>query len=154
MNHNPVTGKFEKTHGQYGTKLYWVWDSMLNRVNNPRHKYYANYGGRGITVCEEWQKSFASFYSWAVSNGYAEGLTLDRFDNNSGYNPCNCRWITHKQQQNNKRNNHFLTLNGDTHTIAEWGEITGIPHGSIRARLRNGWSVEKTLTTPLMWSRV
>lgn len=75
----------------YGTKLYWVWDSMLNRTSNPKHKYYADYGGRGITVCKEWKESFENFYKWAINNGYKEGLTLDRTNNNGNY--CYGNWL-------------------------------------------------------------
>lgn len=138
--------KFEKKHGQYGTKLYWVWDSMKNRVLNPRHKYFSDYGGRGITICKEWVEDFSVFYRWAIEAGYREGLTLDRRDNDGNYSPENCRWITHKEQQNNKRNNHWLEVGGEKHTIAEWSEISGIKHGTIMNRIKRGWSSDKILS--------
>lgn len=135
-------------HGMYGTKLYWVWDSMLNRTSNPKHKYYADYGGRGISVCKEWKDSFENFYKWATNNGYKEGLTLDRTNNNGNYCPENCRWITHFEQQSNKRNNHFLTYNGERHTVMEWSRILDIPHGTLFTRIRRGWTTERILGTP------
>lgn len=126
-------------HGHYGSKLYWVWDSMLARTRNKKHKFFKDYGGRGISVCDEWQKDFLNFYEWAISNGYKEGLTLDRKNNDGNYCPSNCRWVTHKEQQNNKRNNHWLEVDGERHTIAEWSEKTGLKHSTILNRIRRGW---------------
>ena len=137
-------------HGHYGTKLYWVWDSMLARVNNPKHKYYKDYGGRGITVCDEWKRDFKCFYNWAIISGYAEGLTLDRIDNDGNYCPDNCRWITHFEQQSNKRNNHILTYNGESHTVMQWSRILNISYNVLFARLRRGWDVERVLSTPVI----
>ena len=126
-------------HGHYGSKLYWVWDSMLARTRNKKHKFFKDYGRRGISVCDEWQKDFLNFYEWAISNGYKEGLTLDRKNNDGNYCPSNCRWVTHKEQQNNKRNNHWLEVDGERHTIAEWSEKTGLKHSTILNRIRRGW---------------
>lgn len=89
-------------HGQHDTRLYRIWNTMKNRCQNPNVHNYEHYGGRGITVCEEWQ-DFEPFYNWAMSNGYQAHLTLDRKDNFAGYSPDNCRWATMKEQQNNKR---------------------------------------------------
>lgn len=135
-------------HGMYGTKLYWVWDSMINRTTNSKHKYYKDYGGRGISVCAEWRHDFNAFYQWAIANGYQEGLTLDRHDNNKGYCPSNCRWITHLEQQSNKRNNHILTYKNESHTVSEWSRLLGISNNVLFARIRRGWSDERILSTP------
>ena len=92
------------THGLRNHKLYGVWRSMKERCTLETHKYYKDYGGRGIKVCKLWMNDFQSFYVWAMSNGYKEGLTIDRIDNNKGYEPSNCRWVTMAIQNKNKRN--------------------------------------------------
>lgn len=137
-------------HGGIKTRLYHIWSAMIERCHNPNHKSYKNYGGRGVTVCDSWRTNFAIFQTWALVNGYRDGLTIDRINNNNSYNPDNCRWITHKDQQYNKRDNHLITFNGETHTLTEWAEITGINRNTLSARLNKlGWSAEKALTTPV-----
>lgn len=89
-------------HGGRKTKLYNIWAQMRQRCTNPNHRRYSDWGGRGITVCEEWN-DFVVFRDWALSNGYQEGLSIDRKDNDKGYSPDNCRWSTSKEQNNNKR---------------------------------------------------
>lgn len=92
------------THGGTHTRLYSIWDSMKTRCNNPKSKTYSYYGGKGITVCPEWEKSFEAFRDWALANGYADNLTLDRIDSDKGYAPDNCQWATwHEQRVNQKR---------------------------------------------------
>jgi hypothetical protein len=111
--------------------------------NDRHHRYY----DRGIYVCDEWQDDFLSFANWALENGYKDSLSLDRIDNDKGYSPENCRWATPKDQSNNMSRNRYLTLNGESHTIAEWSRILGINHDTLHARVRNGWGDEKALTT-------
>ena len=105
--------------------LYAIYSSMIQRCNCPTHHAYHNYGGRGITVCDEWRNDSKAFLNWAYSNGYEKGLSLDRIDNDKGYSPTNCRWTDCKTQNNNQRTNYRITVNGETHTMAEWGDLMG-----------------------------
>lgn len=91
------------THGKYSSKLYGVWNCMKQRCNNPKNNRFHDYGGRGITVCNEWKDDFQAFHDWAMSNGYAEGLSIDRIDVNGNYEPSNCRWVTMLEQRHNRR---------------------------------------------------
>ena len=126
-------------------RLYQVWQDMKQRCYNPKNKYYRRYGGRGISVCEEWLKEYEPFYQWAISNGYEKGLQLDRTDNDGNYCPENCRWATPKQNSNNRSCIVFITYAGETHTRTEWAEITGIPLGTIKKRYKNGKTPEEIL---------
>lgn len=133
-------------HG-FGDKenLYRHWLNMRFRCNSPNYEKYDCYGGRGIKVCDEWD-NYAVFRQWALNNGYKEGLTLERIDVDGNYEPNNCKWATWKEQQNNKRSNHYLTYSGETHTMAEWSEIRNINYGTLRSRINNyGWSIGRAL---------
>lgn len=90
-------------HNLRNTKLYAIWTMMKQRCYNPNNKNFKDYGGRGITVCEEWLNDVQAFYEWSMKNGYKEGLTIDRIDNDKGYSPDNCRWTTMKVQRKNQR---------------------------------------------------
>ena len=127
--------------------LYDVWLGIKQRCKNPKNKSFDLYGGRGIGICKEWDNSYDVFREWSVLNGHKTGLCIDRKDNNMGYYPNNCHWTTNKINCNNTRKNRSLTYNGETHTISEWAEITGITRSTISARINNyGWSVERTLS--------
>lgn len=127
-------------------RLNVAWKNMLERCENPNLPGYEIYGGRGITVCKEWH-SFFPFYSWALSNGYADDLTIDRIDNNQGYSPQNCRWVTPKTNARNRRSNHLVTFDGETLCVAEWAERLGITHQAMSDRLKSKyWDLRQALT--------
>lgn len=134
------------THGESKTKLYGVWNAMMARCYNPNVDRYPRYGARGIKVCDEWLHNYVAFRDWALSNGYTDGLTIDRIDVNGNYCPENCRWVTKADQMKNTSTNRFLTYNGETHTLSDWARIAGISAPTLNKRLKRGWSLEKTLT--------
>lgn len=138
-----MTSTANATHGMSRTRLFNIWNKMRSRCNRKDDTNYKHYGGRGIKVCQEWNDDFASFMQWALSNGYQNNLSIDRIDVNGNYEPSNCRWASAKQQSNNRRSNHIILYNGESHTVAEWSEIKGIPYSYITKRLRSGWSIEK-----------
>lgn len=130
-------------HGKSNTRIYHIYKDMLRRCNDPKRKTYPRYGGRGIKVCPEWEKSFEAFYEWSMANGYSDELTIDRKDNDKGYSPDNCRWVTYTVQANNTSWNTLYTYNGETHTIAEWARGFNIPYNTFNRRLFNGWDFEE-----------
>lgn len=134
------------THGQSKTRLYRIWCAMIKRCENENDAGYNNYGGRGIGVCREWRTSFEAFREWALSNGYSDSLSIDRKNVNENYSPENCQWANRYEQMNNTRRTRHFEYNGETHTLREWSEITGIPFTRLKGRLQRGWSIEKTLT--------
>lgn len=138
---------FKYGHGQSNTRLYHIWCTMKARCNRKSSAKYNRYGGRGIRLCAEWQ-SFENFYLWATANGYEHTLSIDRIDNDGDYCPENCRWATVKQQANNTSRTKRITAFGQTHSVSEWSEITGIDAKLIYKRLHNGWSEESALTIP------
>lgn len=140
--------RIKTTHGGKGTRLYNIWHGIKLRCLNASDRAYENYGGRGITVCDEWRDSFEAFHKWAMANGYRENLTIDRSDNDGNYCPENCRWVTIAEQNRNRRFCYKITHNGQTHTLAEWSKLTGILEETLRKRIKTyGWSVERALTT-------
>lgn len=119
---------------------------MHDRCYNPNNPNYHRYGGRGITVCDEWVSEFENFYSWAIKTGYSELLTIDRIDNNKGYAPNNCRWVTIAEQQRNKRSNYYIECEGTKHTITEWSRILGVTRHSIKYWIEKfGGDAEKAI---------
>lgn len=130
-----------------------IYRGIKTRCYNSNRKEYERYGGRGITMCEEWldsdrrtHKGWEAFKQWSLLNGYTDEKTIDRIDNNKGYCPENCRWVSVKVQANNKRTNHFITHNGETKTIAQWSEEIGVNYGTLQSRVtRNKMNTEKAL---------
>ena len=115
-------------------RLYRIWNHMKERCCNPNADNYRLYGGRGIKVCEEWSHDYLAFRTWAIENGFHEGLTIDRINSDGNYEPSNCRWATRREQQNNLRTNVNIKYDGEVHSIAEWARITGIQEGTLRSR--------------------
>lgn len=122
---------------------------MKKRCNNPRDTHYTLYGGRGIAVCDEWQE-FMPFYEWAMNNGYQKGLVIDRTDNNQGYSPNNCRFVTVKENNCNKRNNRIFEFNGEHKTLSQWTQELGLPYKIILQRINKlNWPIDRALITPI-----
>ena len=126
------------SHGKKGTRLYNIWGGMKKRCYNPAHKFYTRYGGRGITVCDEWKDNFEAFEAWAVANGYADNLTIDRIDNDGNYCPENCRFATQTEQVRNRSISRVATINGTTKSLIEWANDCGIPYQTVYHRYRDG----------------
>lgn len=139
--------------GYTRTPLYRAYHDMIDRCYKPQKSNYKYYGGKGVKVCEEWKIEYLSFYEWAMSHGYKQGLQIDRIDNQKDYCPENCRWATKLEQENNKTTNIRIEYKGETHTMTEWARIAGLTNSCLGARLRKGWAVEKALTTPNKKSR-
>lgn len=137
-------------HGCRHTRAYGVWCGMRSRCNNPNSPAYADYGGRGITVDPRWNK----FSNFIEDMGHpAEGMTLERRDNNNGYSKENCLWADRVTQGRNKRSNVLLTINGETQPLCVFAERSGIAYKTIHQRLKKGWSPEDAVTVPLVTSR-
>lgn len=140
-----------KTHCLSGTRIYSCWTDMKRRCYNPKNKRYDNYGGRGISVCEEWRNDFKAFYDWAMANGYTDELTLDRINVDKNYEPTNCRWASQVEQMRNTTRNRYLTAFGETKTTAEWSEIFGVRQDVIKDRLNKlHWDVEEAISLPTL----
>lgn len=137
-----LTSERKTIHGLSHSKIRSIWKNMISRCENPKRKQYKDYGGRGITVCEEWH-DLQTFAEWAYTNGFDENAehhqcTLDRIDVNGNYEPSNCRFVDMKVQCRNKRYNHLIEYNGVVKTLAEWSEITGIGRDKIKYREEHG----------------
>src|SRR6187399_275912 len=134
-------------HELAGSRLYLIWNNAKQRCYNPKNTSYKRYGALGITMCDEWFNSFISFAAWAYANGYADNLQLDRRENDKGYYPENCRWVTRKVNSNNRRDNRYITHNSETHTLSEWSDLLNIPYKRLVYRVNN-WSIERAFTSP------
>lgn len=139
-------------HKKTGTKLYRVWSNIKDRCLRENANQYRDYGGRGIVMCDEWKNDFQVFYDWAISNGYKEGLTIERIDVNGNYCPENCTWIPREQQSKNRRNCHYIFYKGETKTLSEWSRILHVDRECVRnweKKLGSGEkAIEKVLSSP------
>lgn len=140
------------THGLSKTRLAKIYTAMKKRCYNPKYPEFYLYGGRGIKICDEWLNDKTSFFRWSYENGYIENATqaensIDRIDPNGDYSPENCRWVDSFVQANNTRRNVYYELNGESHTLTEWGRIVGINSGTLYGRVNKlGWTIEEALT--------
>lgn len=133
------------SHRLSNTRLYTIWQGIKQRCYYSKHKSYKNYGGRGITVCDEWKNDFKAFYDWAIANGYRDDLSIDRIDVNGNYEPNNCRWATYFEQSRNLSTNVNVTLNGETKILTDWLKILNIPYHKVHYLLQKGLSIEAAL---------
>jgi hypothetical protein len=142
------------THGETRkgkSPEYQIWLGIKRRCTNPKATGFANYGGRGIKMCERWAKDFTAFLS--DMGRRPPGTFIERIDNNGNYEPTNCKWATRLEQANNARSNRLLTLNGETKTATQWARLLNLPAEVIRHRLDKGWSFERILKTPVVAQR-
>lgn len=148
LNAEMLTARATHGHSVGGkrTRTFNVWRAMISRCGNPKTKAYPNYGGRGIYVCERW-KSFPAFVEdMGIS---PDGLQIDRIDNEKGYSPENCRWVTPQANSLNRRSNHRYFFNGESVTLKDISKSTGMSEKTIATRLALGWSEDKAFTTPV-----
>lgn len=126
------------THGLANTRLYKIWCGMKKRCFNKNSQSYNNYGGRGISICNEWINNFQAFYDWSISNGYSENLTIERINVNGNYCSDNCRWVTLKEQTKNQRKTIRYTLFGIEKPLIEWCDYAEIKNSRAYQRFKNG----------------
>lgn len=125
--HKEVMRKIKEKHGMANSRMYRIWAAIIKRCTNKKDSSYKYYGKRGISVCDSWRYCFDNFMKWAYLNGYEDNLTIDRIDVNKGYFPENCRWVTMKYQNRNKRNNFMVNVNGKYMCFSELCELLKIP---------------------------
>ena len=144
-----------KTHGKSGTKLYRCYLSMISRCYRNTDAAFVNYGGRGITVCDEWRGSFSSFAEWAESSGYVDGLTIERIDVDKGYSPSNCTWLPKAAQSKNRRSTHMVEIDGRQMCLSDAARHFGV----VSPRVAQGrvrclkWDLMSAVTKPSRSSR-
>lgn len=139
------SGVANRTHGKSGSPIYKTWIGIIQRCTNAAYPKYGSWGGRGISICDEWRYSFDMFQEHVsgLPNYGEKGYTLDRVDNNGNYKPGNVRWATPIEQQRNRRDNHLLTHNGKTQCVSAWAEELGTDASFILYRLKRGLSAEE-----------
>lgn len=145
----PIGNKNHLKHGLSHSRIDNIYKTIIQRCYHKSSNRYEIYGARGIRVCDEWLQDKTKFFEWAFNNGYSDKLTIDRINVNGNYEPNNCRWVSYKVQANNRPCNRIILLDGISHTLSEWADITGIKKATIHARLKRGWTPEKALTTRL-----
>lgn len=136
-------------HNMSRTRLYRIWDGIKRRTKPDAWKA-PRYGPRGIRMCDEWRSDFIVFEEWAISHGYNDTLQIDRIDNDGNYCPENCRWVTQKDNSNNRSTCTYVEFRGERHSLSEWSGLTGIPYWTLQKRiLKYKWSLERAFTEPV-----
>lgn len=130
-------------HGCCNDRLYKIYYEIIDRCFNSNNKCYSSYGGRGIIMCDEWKNDYLKFEKWSIENGYKQGLSIDRIDNDKGYNPDNCRGTNNKVQARNRRNNVFITCNNETCCISEWAEKLNLSRNTVYTWYKKGIAEQK-----------
>lgn len=132
-----------------------AYSNMVSRCSDPTNHRYANYGGRGITICQEWTgaEGRQRFYDWAMAQGYSAGLSLDRINVNGIYSPDNCRLVGSIAQANNTTRNHYITWQGQTLSVADWARRLGLTYSSMIHRVQRGWTMDRIASQPMRRSR-
>lgn len=141
-------GAGNRTHGKSRTKLYHIFHAMHQRCYNPKFKFYDYYGGRGIKICQEWH-DLDTFWDWAMSHGYKDGLSIERKDVDGDYSPDNCCWITMDRQHRNCRNTLFVEWQGEMVRVTDLAKEYGKPYDTLKYRIKAGWTLEEALTRPV-----
>lgn len=142
--------KKKDTHHLSQTRLYRIWRAMINRCTNANYWAYKYYGEKGISLCNEWRDDFLAFKNWAETNGYSDSLTIDRIDNSKGYSPENCKWVTRKEQSNNRSFCNIIEYQGKKQTLMQWCEELGLNYKRTHSRIyKCGWTFEKAISTPV-----
>lgn len=150
-NGNPITrgGKRKLCYLPH-QRILRIRRGMIERCENKNRGNYKYYGGKGISVCEEWRRNPLSFYDWAIKNGYNDNLTIDRINADGNYEPSNCRWVDMKTQNRNKDNNVSVIYKGEEKPLCEWCELLGIPYETIRYRIfKLNMDIEEAFTVPI-----
>lgn len=143
-----VKNHFNATHGMTGEPEFNSWSHMIQRCTNPSNKSYANYGGRGITVCQRWRESFENFYA-DMGPKPSPSHSLERIDVNGNYEPVNCRWATAAEQASNTRRNRFVQIDSGRCTLSEAGRRVGVIRETVKSRIARGMCVEDALLKPV-----
>lgn len=148
--HSSSCGCLIEKHGKAKKeRLYNIWVGMKQRCRDPKSSDYPHYGGKGISVCDEWIDNYAAFRKWALANGYSDDLSIDRIESDGNYEPSNCRWATSIIQNNNLTSNRIIAFRGEEKTLSEWAREYNLPYEIVNQRFQRGWDVERIFTTPI-----
>ncbi len=135
-------------HNKTNTRLYRIWQGIKSRCYYNKNLEYKNYGARGIKICDEWLHDFMNFYDWAMQNGYKEELTIDRINVDGNYEPNNCRWVTYRIQENNRKNNKIIEYKNKKYTLSQLSDFLKIPYATLSWRIKNNWKEEDLTLKP------